>query len=271
MMLITNGIFRKFGIPYINLLSAMLSVCVLLQSNTANARPAVFDSPPSVEAGFTADHLTNNYAAWNSQYLSLTVPMKASGLFNLRLENVGKYDMTDQAISFAYSLPFDAGVLSVDGGYSANPGFLPKNSLGIGWNGHLPQGFGYIVGATQREYVDATTRIYRLGAEKYSGPFRFAYTALFSSIDNSRSKLAHQLQAQWISNEDNRLGLTYAFGVEPEVLGVGNISAINTRYIQLDGLYWLTKKVGVNAALWYGRAGDYYQHNGGQLGLRVLL
>ncbi len=271
MMLIHSGLFRKFGISYITLLSSMLSVYVLLQSDAAIARPAVFDSPPSVETGYTADHLANNYADWNSQYLILSLPMKASGLFTMRLENVHKYEMTDQAVNLSYSLPVDVGVISVDGGYSANPDFLPKTSIGLAWNGLLPEGFGYIAGATQREYSDATTRIYRLGAEKYSGPFRFAYTALFSSIDNSSRKLAHQLQAQWISNENNRVGFTYAFGVEPEALSNSNISAIHTRYVQLDGLYWVTKSVGISAALWYGKAGDYYQHKGGQVGLRITL
>ncbi|HWR02141.1 MAG TPA: YaiO family outer membrane beta-barrel protein [Chlorobaculum sp.] len=271
MMLVNNGLIRKFGLACINLLSGIVSVCILFQSDAVQARPAIFDSPPYLEAGYTADHLTDNYADWHSQYLNLCLPLKASGLVTLHLDEVRKYEMTDRAINLSYSIPVDAGVISVDGGYSAHPGFLPKNSIGFGWNGVLPQGFGYIAGATQREYSDATTRIYRLGAEKYSGPFRFAYTALFSSIDNSGGKFAQQIQAQWISNENNRVGLTYAFGVEPEVLSGSNISAMHTRYFQLDGLYWVTKKVGISAALWYGKAGDYYQHKGGQIGLRFIL
>ena len=103
------------------------------------------------------------------------------------------------------------------------------------------------------------------------GEFRLAYTAILSSIEGSRGELAHRVQLQWISDLNNRLGVTCAFGIEPEMVYNNTLSSVKTRYIQLDGLYWLTRRVGIIAACWHGMEGEYYQRNGGQIGLRIIL
>ena len=125
--------------------------------------------------------------------------------------------------------------------------------------------------AEQRQYKDAKINIYSLGVEKYAGEFRLAYAALVSSIDHSRSELGHKMQIQWISESNSRLGVTYYFGIEPERVDQNTLSSIKTNYLQLDGLIWPAKNVGLVAAYWHGMEGDYYQRNGGQLGLRLVL
>ena len=238
---------------------------------SAFTRPSIFDSSPYVEAGYTVDHLTNNDPSWNSQYVNLFMPLKSYGLLNVRVENVDRFLLTDQAISFSYAYPFAIGVINLDGGYTGNAEFLAKNSVGLGWNGKLPEGFGYTLGAAQRNYSDALLHIYSIGLEKNAGQFRIAYTASISTIDNSQGEFAGRVQAQWISRKDNRLGLTYSDGVEPSVVSAGNLTSIQTKNLQLDGLYRVTKKTGVTAAFWHSKEGNYYQRNGGQLGIRIAL
>ena len=161
--------------------------------------------------------------------------------------------------------------MTLNGSYASNPDFLAKSAVGLEWNGRLPDGFGYTLGAEQRQYEEATTDMYRLGVEKNAGEFRLAYTAILSSIEGSRGELAHRVQLQWISDLNNRLGVTCAFGIEPEMVYNNTLSSVKTRYIQLDGLYWLTRRVGIIAACWHGMEGEYYQRNGGQIGLRIIL
>ena len=239
--------------------------------SSALTRPSIFDSSPYVEAGYTEDRLTNSAPSWKSQYINLFMPLKAYGLLNVRIENVDRFLLTDQAISFSYAYPFALGVINLDGGYTANAEFLAKNSVGLCWNGKLPDGFGYTLGAAQRNYSDALLNIYSLGVEKNAGQFRIAYTASISTIDNSQGEFAGRVQAQWISRKDNRLGLTYAEGKEPSVVSAGNLTTIQTQYLQLDGLYRVTKTTAVTAAFWHSKEGNYYQRNGGQLGLRISL
>ena len=59
--------------------------------------------------------------------------------------------------------------MTLNGSYASNPDFLAKSAVGLEWNGRLPDGFGYTLGAEQRQYEEATTDMYRLGVEKNAG------------------------------------------------------------------------------------------------------
>lgn len=239
----------------------------------SSERPAVFDAAPYVEIGSNYDQLTNNYASWSAQYLNLSMPLQENGLVNVQAQNVQRFSMVDQDLNIAYAYPTKLGVINIDGGYSANPNFLPQTSLGLGWNGKLPEGFGYIVSANQKQYsesyANASTNMYSLGLEKYIGEFRFAYVGMVSSINRNQGSFASKVQGQWIGSSANRIGLTYAQGMEPAVVALNNLASIQFQYVQIDSLYWMTKTIGLTTALWHGKEGSYYQRNGGQLGLRV--
>jgi YaiO family outer membrane protein len=262
---------------FFSFLGAAIAVCTILQADPAAAeengstRPSAFDASPSVEAGYTSDYLTNHAPYWHSEYVGVCLPLKAFGLLTVQGEDVDRFGLTDQTIDASYAYPFPIGVITLNGRYAENPDFLAKNTVGIIWNGKLPDGLGYTLGAEQRQYEDAKTNIYSLGVEKNAGEFRFAYTTIISSIDHSRSELAHRMQVQWISNDNNRLGVTYSFGIEPEKIDQNTLSSIKTNYVQVDGLIWPVKNVGLVAAYWHGMEGSYYQRNGGQLGLRIVL
>ncbi|MBU3603247.1 YaiO family outer membrane beta-barrel protein [Polynucleobacter sp. AP-Kaivos-20-H2] len=257
-----------------NAVNVQIGTAALDELSTGYAgRPAVFDAAPYVEIGSNYDQLTNNYASWSAQYLNLSLPLHENGLVNVQVQNVQRFSMVDQDLNIAYAYPTKLGVINLDGVYSANPNFLPQTSLGLGWNGKLPEGFGYIVAANQKQYsesyANAATNMYSLGLEKYIGEFRFAYVGMVSSINRNQGSFASKVQGQWIGSSENRLGLTYAQGMEPAVVALNNLASIQFQYIQIDSLYWITKTIGVTTALWHGKEGSYYQRNGGQLGLRA--
>jgi YaiO family outer membrane protein len=235
----------------------------------AYKRPSVFDSTPYIEAGYTTDHLTNNYLTWDSQYVNVFVPLQHRGMFNIQVDNVKRYGMQDQAISGVYAYPLTGGVLNLELSYAANAVYLAKSSAGLVWNGRLPNGFGYTIGTSQRQYLESQTAIYRLGLEKYLGNFRFAYTGLLSTINGVQPAYGQFVQAQWVGENLNKFGLSYAQGMEPMVVSAGTLASIKTKYMQADGLYWINKQIGITAALWHGLQGDFYQRNGGQIGVRV--
>ena len=235
----------------------------------AYQRPSVFDSKPYVEAGYTTDHLTNGYQTWDSQYINVFVPLQHRGMFNIQVDNVKRYGIQDQAISGVYAYPFAKGVLNIEAGYAANAVYLAKSSVGLIWNGRLPNSFGYTIGTSQRQYLESQTAIYKLGVEKYFGNIRFAYTALLSTINGVQPAYGQLLQAQWVGDNLNKVGVSYAFGMEPMVVAPGALASIKTNYLQIDGLYWASNRIGITAALWHGMQGDFYQRTGGQIGVRV--
>ena len=237
----------------------------------AYQRPSVFDSKPYLETGYATDRLTNGYQAWESQYVNLFLPMQQRGMFNIQANHLRRYGITDKALSVAYAYPFSVGVLNIEVGYAGNAAYLPKNNWGFSWNGRLPQNFGYTVGTLQRQYLESQSATYQLGVEKYFGNFRFAYTGLLSTINGTQATYGQLLQAQWVGENMNKIGLSYAQGLEPMVVSPGALAAIQTQYIQADGLYWLNKNVGITLSIWHGMQGDFYQRNGGQLGVRFVL
>ena len=236
-------------------------------------RPSVFDGSSYIEAGYSFDSLTNNYANWNSEYLNLFMPLHEKGLVNVQLQNANRYSQSDQDINLTYAYPFSYGILNINGGYSPNGHFLPQNTVGAEWDGRLPENFGYIFGANQKQfssfYSNASTNAYNLGLEKYISNFRFAYVGSISSINRQQGSYASKVQAQWVGESNNRLGVTFAQGIEPTVVGLNQLAVIQFNYVQIDSLYWITKDFGITSALWHGKEGSYYQRNGGQIGVRL--
>lgn len=236
-------------------------------------RPTIFDSQPYVEAGITFDQLTNNRNNWNSQYANLFVPLKENGFIFASIQNANRFAVNDQGLNLTYAYPFSAGIFNIDVGATVNPQFLPQASVGLGWNGKLPENFGYIVSANQQKYSDfyfnANTNAYSLGLEKYIDIYRLAYVGTVSTVNSTQAGYSSKIQLQRIDSNDNRIGLTGAFGTAPTVLSPGNLSSIQSQYIQLDGLYWITKNVGITSAIWFGHEGIYYDRTGFLLGIRT--
>lgn len=236
-------------------------------------RPSIFDSQPYVEGGITFDKLTNNRNNWNSQYINAFVPLKENGYIFASVQNANRFAVNDQGVNLTYAYPFSAGILNLDLGYTFNAQFLPQSSIGLGWNGKLPQGFGYIATVNQQKYsefyFDSNTNAYSLGLEKYIDLYRLAYVGTVSTVNGTQPGYSSKIQLQRIDTNDNRIGLTAAFGTAPTVLSPGNLSSIPSQFIQLDGLYWITKSIGITSALWFGHEGIYYDRTGFLLGLRA--
>ena len=232
-------------------------------------RPAIFDSKPYVEVGASYENLTNNYKPWDAQYLDLMLPMKQYGLLYTQLQNANRFDQSDQSIFANYAYPTRYGVINIEGGYTHNPFFLPKELYGAGWVGKLPQQFNYFLSARQSNYTDGDTANQNIGLDKYLGPFRIAYLATYSTLNHQKSGWLSRYQVQWFGSNGNRLGLTYASGHEPTVVNIGNLTTIDTQQYQVDGIYWLSKQYALTGALWHAKQGSFYQRNGVQVGFRV--
>jgi YaiO family outer membrane protein len=247
------------------------------QSSSYSARrsdiPAIFNSSAYIEAGLTFDRLSNQYDSWDSQYVHLFIPYQERGFLNLQIQNLHRFNKTDQSYAMNYAYPFTYGVFQVEAGFSPTANFTAQTAYGMGWNGFLPNGFGYILNAHQKQfnesYADASLNIYNLGIEKYFGYFRAAYVRTLSSINHQQSEFAQRIQLQWFGQERNRLGITYSRGSEPAIIGLNELSSTPVQLIQIDGLYWVSQRTGITAAIWHAEEGSYYIRNGIQLGVRL--
>lgn len=232
-------------------------------------RPAIFDSKPYIELGASYESLTNNYAPWQSQYIDVMLPLKQKGLAYIQLQNAERFSQVDQSAYLNYAYPLRYGVVNIEGMHTHNPQFLAQNFYGIGWSGKLPRQFNYLISGRQSSYLDGNTSNQNIGLDKYIGQYRLSYVATYSTLNAQKSGWLSKYQLQWYGEKNHRLGLTYASGHEPMVINIGNLTTIDTQQYQLDGLYWVTQDVGLTLAAWHAKQGNYYQRNGGQIGLRL--
>lgn len=233
-------------------------------------RPAIFNSKPYAEIGASYEGLTNGYTPWQSQYLDLMFPLKQNGLVYIQLLNAERFSQVDQSAYLNYAYPFKYGVVNIEGSTTHNPQFLAQHFYGAGWNGRLPYQFNYLLSGRESSYLDGRTSNQNIGVDKYFDQFRLAYVATYSTLNSQKSGWLSKYQAQWFTKDNNRIGLTYSSGHEPTVVNIGNLTAIDTQQYQVDGLYWLTNDLGLTIAAWHAKQGNYYQRNGGQLGLRLV-
>jgi YaiO family outer membrane protein len=232
-------------------------------------RPAIFDSKPYAEIGASYEGLTNGYAPWQSQYFDLMLPLKQDGLVYIQLLNAERFSQVDQSAYLNYAYPFKYGVVNVEGSLTHNPQFLAQNFYGAGWNGKLPYQFNYLISGRESSYLDGRTSNQNIGIDKYFDQLRLAYVATYSTLNSQKSGWLSKYQAQWFTKDNNRIVITYSSGHEPTVVNIGNLTTIDTQQYQLDGLYWITSDIGITLAAWHAKQGNYYQRNGGQLGLRL--
>ncbi|HCD36392.1 MAG TPA: YaiO family outer membrane beta-barrel protein [Chlorobium sp.] len=155
----------------------------------SSGRPAVFDAASSVEAGASLERLSNGYDDWSCLFVKYVRPLGPAGLAAVEIRQEGRFGKEDDGLNGSWAVPFSSGVLSLEGGISPDSDFLPRWKGLAGWNGRLPDGFGYSMEVQRREYKTVELNGIGLGAEKYLGRYRFAYTAALSSLDWGRGEL----------------------------------------------------------------------------------
>jgi YaiO family outer membrane protein len=246
------------------LFSAFLSTTAL----QAAELPGVFSERPAVEFTLGIDRLTNQYAQWSHQAVDVVLPMKEQGLLYVEGMSAHRYGAQDQDLYGAYSLPFEQGTLSVEGGYATPAQFLARSLYGVNWNGRLPQGFGFSIAFRQRYYSTSSAEAYGLGLEKYLGDFRVALGGTRSTLNHQQPQWSMHAQIQWM-RERSRWGFTFATGLEPEMVALGSLASVRTELYQVENVTPLSSDVSLVAALWHAKQGYHFERNGGQIGLRM--
>jgi YaiO family outer membrane protein len=241
---------------------------LMAQGVLAQNLPSVFSLKPYIEAGVGHDHLTNNYANWDHQYVNWNLPMQERGLIHVHVLNAQRYGQDDSFINVNYAHPHTWGVMSIDAGYGGNADFLVNHQYGFLWTGYTPYKIQYLLGARKNQYIDSKTNNLSLGLESYISDWRFAYLATHSNLNDAKSGWVNRYQWQWLSDR-NRIGFAYIDGDEPSVLAPGVIANTSVKTYQVDGVYSLSKDYALTAMLWHTQQGGFYQRNGIQFGIRV--
>lgn len=221
-----------------------------------------------IEITHSNDWLNKNYANWQSNNMNFFLPLREKGTTTIELTKVRRYNLEDENAYINYSYPTKYGAANVELGLTSNADFLYKNLYGMGWNGIIGKGFGYIIAYKQRSYSDSLADMVSFTVEKYFSDYRLAYTNTQSSLNKQKFEESHRIQFQWIGENNNRFGISYSSGDEPVDLGFNHLSSSNVQQLQIDGVYWI-RDFGFSASAWHVKQGEFYSRNGAQIGLRL--
>ena len=230
--------------------------------------PPIQQKKAYIEISHSNDWLNKDYKNWQSNNINLFIPQKEKGTTNIEFSQVNRYGMKDETAYINYTYPTKFGAANIELAMTSNPDFLYKSLYGLGWNGVIANGFGYITSYRQRKYNDVLSDMFSVTIEKYFSDYRLAYTNTQSTLDKDQREESHRVQLQWIAESNNRLGISYSSGNEPIDLGFHQLSSTNINHLQLDGVYWI-KDFGISAAVWHIKQGEFYTRNGAQIGIRM--
>lgn len=237
-------------------------------ANTAVFVPPIQQKNSYLELAHSQDKLSGDYQNWRSNQMNLFLSLPQKDSLSIELNRTQRFGLQDSSVYLNYTRPMQGGAANIELGYTPEAEFLFKRMYGVGWNGVIGGGYGYILAYRQRSYRDTLSDSMNLTLEKYFSDYRIAYTNTISSIDKSQTEQSHRLQLQWIGEANNRLGLTYASGNEPVYLGPSSLTAAHVSTVQMDAVWWV-KDIGISAAIWRVVQGNFYERTGAQLGLRL--
>lgn len=237
------------------------------ETSTALFVPPILQKNSYLELAHSQDKLSGDYQDWRSNQLNVFLSLPQKDSLAIELNRTQRFGLQDSSAYLNYTRPMQGGAANIELGYTPQAEFLAKRMYGLGWNGVIGGGYGYILAYRQRSYRDTLSDSINLTLEKYFSDYRIAYTNTISSLDKSQTEQSHRLQLQWIGEANNRLSLTYASGNEPVYLGPSSLTAAHVSTLQVDGVWWY-KEIGVSAGIWRVLQGSFYERTGAQLGLR---
>jgi len=241
-----------------------LSVATLL------APQATFAADSYLEAGVTADSLTNGYADWRGYYLNGSHKFAPRQSVYAGLLHAQRYDLIDDQLTVgAYQPLAERTALLAEGTLSNTHNFLPNWSTLAQLEHQLNDGWDVAFGWLHRVYTDTQGDTVKFTGERYWSNFRAAYTLSVGRSAILGSTVGHHLNGDYYYNDTSYLGLGLAAGEELDNVASTTLHS-KVRTIYLRGLHLFAESWGITYQLSVHKQGDYYTRKGISLGLRYL-
>lgn len=236
---------------------------------TPSAEPGSYGPPSNqIEVGGGYDHLSNNRAPWNSQYLLFSKQFQPRTSLYGGVQHTERFDLDDVQLHLGGYLPLaDRWTADLEAGYSPTGRVLPQHYEMVhvqrSFDGGLNLGAGYRF----REYATAQTHAALFTAEQYLSSFRLAYTYSPSFVRNQTAH-NHNVQLGYWYSDYSFVNLSYGIGNElNNIIPFGVVSAQVESY-GINGRHWITPTWAITWSFGHQRQGHFYDRTGGHIGIR---
>ena len=226
-----------------------------------------------LEAGFSHEQLTNNYADWSSVYLEAAHSLAPRQTLYGAVREVERFDLRDSQVEAGYYHPFSSRLVAhVEANASSEHNFLPEKSFfGEASLQFGPPGWVASAGYRHSDYPATSTRIISAGLERYFGAFRAFYTLYNGKPEDTGSATSQRFGLDYYyADERSRVGVAATWGREVENIVPNGVVTSDVRAFNVFGRHSFSPAWALSWAVGTHQQGDFYRRTGAQLGLRHL-
>jgi|688.fasta_scaffold23058_3 YaiO family outer membrane protein len=227
--------------------------------------------PPrtAIEFSATRETLSRGLPDWSSRQILIEHRRAQREVFHGGWRETERYRQRDDEIHAGAYLPLSSALqLQIEAGASGSHRVLARNHGLLGLQFDPAPGWGLSAGWRRSAYDAGNTRVIHLGAERYLGSERFAWTVFAGGPDGAATTSSHRLQWNHYYGERDWIAIALASGRETEHGGAGAFLTSRVDNITLSGRHQIGKAWGLVWEAGRQRQGDLYTRSGLRLGLR---
>ena len=264
----------------INSIFALLLIAISQIVGVGQARIVIPSSDPKaenntpqweVQLNYTFEKLSNGYGDWQSASLDFSRKFKTRQTLYGSFLRTSRFRSRDEQATLGFYVPLnDKWAVEFEASVSPTHNTLAKWTA----RGRIERQFGkgWVVSAGYRRtvYNAAKVNLISLGAEKYFGNYRAAYTLYVSDLQKTGTSASHVFQFnRYYGEQVSSIGVTGGFGRELESLGNQGVLQTSVRSIALSGRHWVNRRWGINYGAALTQQGKFYLRRGLNIGFRI--
>lgn len=246
-------------------------------TQTPVASPKNSDSTPpfvkrtELQFNYTYENLTNNYGEWHTATVDFIRFLSKRQVIYGTLLSTRRFGQRDRQITIGIYQPLSRKwTVQLEAGASPAHRVLPKWSALGQIERSFKKGWNAQIGYRRTHFTAARVNVGIVGAEKYWGNYRAAYTLYIINLENTGTSASNRFQFnRYYGEQVSSVGVSAGFGRELENLG-SNRGVLRTgvQSASLSGRHWFNRHWGIGYDVSLVRQGNLYSRGGLTLGLR---
>jgi YaiO family outer membrane protein len=224
-----------------------------------------------IEAGLSRETLSGGRDPWESRYLEGSWRFGERKTLYGTLRETERFGLSDsEALAGLYWPLGPAWTALVEASKSDSHRVLPRYAAYGELHYAFGRGWGVKAGLRHSEFTAAGVDVRVLGAERYFGAWRAAYTLYSGRPERAGNwEEAHQARLDRYYGERSSIGVAFTTGREAENVGPPlGIVVSPVDNLTLIGRHWLTRAWALSYELLAHEQGDLYRRRGLRLGAR---
>lgn len=247
------------------LLLALAPAAALAQSADDGLRLRMSE----VELGASRERLSGGRPAWTGLSLEGAHNFAPRQTLYGGVRETERFGLRDTELSAGYYHPIGRTWTALVEASASSGQVLAKHSLFGQLSKELPGGWSLNAGLRHSEFTRSGVDLLVLGAERYWGNFRAAYSLYAGRPEGAHAGTAHRFVLNYYYGEGSTIGVSASAGREVENVGPPTgITTTDVRNLTLTGRHWVTPDWALSWDLVAHEQRSLYRRQGFRLGLR---